>query len=110
MVPFHDKAGNPLGVVDWAKLREDTEYFRIGLDHIGEYTVSTVWVGVLHINFETMVFTKGATAPDESVWRYNTLADAYTGHAAVVQYATDKQPIVNQLRAIIAAAIAESLK
>lgn len=92
-----DKEGNPLGLGDWAYLRETApdDYRRVGLDYVGPYEISTVWVGInlalsyeeLPLIFETMVFTDGgepAYDPD-SMSRYSSLEQAEEGHAETVR-------------------------
>src|SRR5262245_17445389 len=58
-----DRQGNPLDLMEWARLMEDPEYRRIADTTIGDYWISTVWLGIDHgfgmgvpIIFETMIF------------------------------------------------------
>jgi hypothetical protein len=87
---YYDRGGQPISLDEWSKLMEDPEYRRIGLDEIGPYRVSTVWLGLNHswssivggpdipIIFETMVF-----GSDEQE-RYATEPQARCGHARMV--------------------------
>lgn len=95
-----DKEGNPITTEEWGRLKDDDEYYRIGLDTVGSYTVSTVWLGLDHqfmeggppLIFETMVFTNTAWNADRSeedheslldldCVRYSTEHEARVGHA-----------------------------
>jgi hypothetical protein len=91
--PMHwDRAGNPITLRQWAHLRQmpnREEYVIVGRDHVGEITVSTVWVGLdmgFHPDspptiFETMIF---GGPMDQDTWRYATEAEAIAGHAEVL--------------------------
>ena len=93
----YDRDGSPITFEQWARLRwtDDepdawrTGYERIALDHVGDVSVSTVWLGLDHghgltsapLIFETMVF---GGPFDEQCWRYATEDEARAGHANVV--------------------------
>lgn len=99
---FYDRDGEPLpDVLAWGRLRESLDYFRIGLDRVGDVEVSTVWIGVDHghdpsgppIIFETMVFGLDTQNFDGSggerriggeTHRYATAAEARAGHDRIV--------------------------
>lgn len=76
------------------KLLSDPDYKIVGKTDVGDYEVSTVWLGVDHnfgdgkpIIFETMVFakgTKGDVSYDEWCWRYSTLEEAKDAHESIV--------------------------
>lgn len=63
---YFDRAGNPMGLMEWATKMEDMNYRRIALTHLPNYKyVSTVWLGLDHgfrltgkpqEIFETMAF------------------------------------------------------
>lgn len=48
MTDFFDREGQPLELLDWARLYEDVEYRQVALDEAGKYSVSTVWQGFNH--------------------------------------------------------------
>ena len=88
MSDYYDKAGNPIDLREYARLRGDEAYSRIDRTTIGDVTVSTVWLGLNHqygngapIIFETMVF--GGELDGEQT-RCATEAEAVAGHAAMV--------------------------
>lgn len=92
---YYDKEGNPLELMEWAELFEDHEYKIIQQETVGEYWVSTVWVGldmghwsygdVVPLIFETMIFDTAG----EEVWceRHPTLEAAKHGHLFACTYA-----------------------
>lgn len=89
MSDYYDKDGRSIEMMDWAQLFEDNGYKRIASDTVGDATISTVWMGLDHsfgfgppLIFETMVF--GGSLSDE-MDRYPTLAEAETGHRAMVE-------------------------
>ncbi len=99
MVPFYDRAGRPISAETWHEFFNDMAYRRIALDHVGPYTVSTVWLGIDHgfgrrpkpLIFETMVFQKdgfegveGGDMLDLDCQRYATEEQAREGHAEMV--------------------------
>ncbi len=73
----------------WATAQEIGKR-RVGLDHVGTYRVSTVFLGLDHgfggspLWFETMVFT-GSDSSDSFCDRYETYAEAEAGHIYVVE-------------------------
>lgn len=90
---WYDKQGNPITLEQASQLRygpDGENYTRVGLTHIGETRVSTVWLGLDHsyyhdtkpIIFETMVF--GGDHDQECV-RYQTEQQAQQGHHTVVE-------------------------
>lgn len=93
---YYDKEGNPIEMMAWAKLLEDPDYKFIKLSKIGDYRVSTVWLGLdyaflpgeKHI-FETMIFPIGDL---ENTYqdRYSTQEEAEEGHAEAEKWLNDK--------------------
>lgn len=96
---IYDRAGLPIDIDEWGRLREIEDYHRVGSTDVGEYWVSTVWLGLDHnfsrhgppIIFETMVFLKSQRDdPDDrgladiDVVRYATEQEALAGHQAMV--------------------------
>jgi hypothetical protein len=98
MADYYDKDGNPISLMEWARLFEDWEYKSVGNDTVtndrGEHHVSTVWLGADHnffrgprIIFETMVFCEHMPPDcdwDQEQFRYSTLEQAQEGHAMAV--------------------------
>lgn len=91
---YYDKDSKPLGLFEFAKLFEDMEYRRIGLDEVNGMEVSTVWLGLDHrygrsgppLIFETMIFPVGSRE-DLYCERYATEAEAVGGHRRAVELA-----------------------
>ena len=96
---IYDRAGLPITMEEWGQLREIEEYHRVGSTDVGEYWVSTVWLGLNHqfsphgppLIFETMVFLKSQRddvedrgLADIDVVRYATEEEAQKGHDAMV--------------------------
>lgn len=90
---WFDKQGNKIKYEEWARLKLQTPgYFRIGLDTVGPYKVSTVWLGHNHrfggegppIIFETMVFLA-----DE--WDNGRTEERYIGDIDLVRYCTEEE-------------------
>jgi len=88
MSEHYDKQGEPIGLLEWAKLLEDNEYRRVGYTKVEGCAVSTVWLGLNHqygdgppLIFETMIDT-GDGWDDER--RYSTLEEAQKGHTVAV--------------------------
>lgn len=89
----YDKNGDPVDdLLVWAGLFEDMEYRRVGSTEVGDYWVSTIWLGIDHnwgfggdpLIFETMVFIRDGEYQDEYMDRYSTEAQAFDGHLNVV--------------------------
>lgn len=72
-------------------LMRDVQKRRVALDEIGDYVVSTVFLGLDHcfsltgspILFETMIFPKGGFR-DLHCERYETWNEAVAGHQRIV--------------------------
>jgi hypothetical protein len=89
---FYDRQGHRLELMEWARLFEDNNYKRVALDEVGDYVVSTVWMGSDHnywptgrpLIFETMVFAAGdwndtsrpRSLPELDMRRYTTEEEA----------------------------------
>lgn len=105
---FFNKQGEPITASEYAALRGDDNYFRIGDTRVGNIWVSTVWLGCDHsfsnhakgrvLQFETMAFRMkndrdGYEVPGESLEgegdqyfdRYWTEEDAIKGHKVIVE-------------------------
>lgn len=82
-------------LVEWSKWFETAER-HIALARVGEFWVSTVFLGIDHglegapLLFETMVFSGGYHVEYEGVEqrRYGTAAEARLGHAEIVRSIT----------------------
>ena len=86
---YYDKEAKPINAMEWMALFDDPNYQRISRTEIGDYIVSTVWLGLDHnygdgdpVIFETMVFDK--KGDDVGQRRYCTLAQAARGHMEMV--------------------------
>ena len=69
---------------------QDPHYKRVALDGVGNYNVSTVWLGLDHqygegppLIFETMVFPDDSFV-DSFCERYSTETEALDGHERIV--------------------------
>jgi len=96
---YYDKAGQPLELMEWAKLVENTEYKIVCQDTLpnGKW-ISTVWLGLNHsfgeglpLIFETMVFPKKGDWSDQDCDRYSTIEEAIAGHEAMVKKHTEEE-------------------
>lgn len=97
---YYDYAGDPCAWETWiflfqARFAPPDEPGRIGLDEVGNYQVSTVWLGFDHSHFggrpvlwETMVF-KDHQPRDLYLERYTSRADAERGHRNIVKALRD---------------------
>lgn len=88
MSNYYDRQGQPIDMMTWVVLFEDTAGRVIGKTEVGEATVSTVWLGLDHnffggppLIFETMVF--GGPLDQEQA-RYSTEDQALAGHEQMV--------------------------
>ena len=90
MNDYYDRNSDTIGRDEWMKLFEDIEYRRVALYEEGNYTVSTVWLGLDHsfgegkpLIFETLVI-RGADYEGEVMYRATTEEEALDQHAMVV--------------------------
>lgn len=100
---YYGRDGKPIPMCEWSVRFEDREgYSRIAATTVGQWWISTVWLGMDHgfrllregepvvpVIFETMVFWHGPEGgePDQDRFqdRYCTEKEARRGHAAVVR-------------------------
>ena len=89
MIPYYDRAGNPITLEEVSRLLGDFPYKVVAKTTIGDSEISTVWLGIDHnwgggppLIFETLVF--GGALADE-MYRYPTEADALKGHALMCE-------------------------
>lgn len=92
MSEYYDRSGKPITLEEWRD--SDRAARRVALDKVGEYEVSTVWLGLDHqfgggppLIFETMIFGSGPL--DNEMRRYSTEAEALAGHAEMVKMAAE---------------------
>ena len=79
-------------LLTWAKWFEDIKNRRVALTKIGEWSISTVFLGLDHnftikgkpLLFETMVF------PGDDTNRYHTWKEAEEGHKKMIKKYTKK--------------------
>lgn len=98
MSEWYDKEGEPIEMMEWARLLEDYEYKVVGRTDLPEgLRVSTVWLGLDHgfggvrLIFETMVFGADGEALAEGFARYSTQEEARMGHEQTVANLSVKQ-------------------
>lgn len=66
---YFDRKGNELSMREWTALFADREYQVVKQEHVGDYFISTVWLGRDHSwdgqrqIFETMVFNQAMPKP-----------------------------------------------
>lgn len=90
---MYDRDGKVIDLVTWSELHSNMDYRVVEQTVIGEYLVSTVWLGIDHSYgdgpikiFETMIF-KNDDMDDLYCERYTTDLEAVTGHARAMEYA-----------------------
>jgi hypothetical protein len=94
-IEYRDKEGNNITLQQWNGLFEDREYSKIIQEVVGEYFVSTVWLGVENFNknfFETIVFKGKEIMYME---RYEHIYQALQGHEEIkkeIENGTFKEP------------------
>lgn len=94
MSEFYDRQGNPLADLhECGRLHENIGYKRVAKDTIGDYWVSTVWLGLNHqyddgpiLIFETMIFPTDSYS-EEFCERYTTEEQAIEGHQRAIELA-----------------------
>lgn len=97
MIHWYDKQGRRISIQQANEYLGNMEYKRVAETTIGNYWVSTVWLGLDHgwnndnlppLIFETMVFATEDMDPamdlELSQDRYYTEAEALAGHEAIV--------------------------
>jgi hypothetical protein len=98
---YYDKKGKKISIHEWAELFEDMKYRKIGDTYVGNYHISTVWLGINHyifsendeykLIFETMIFCEDK---EDGLcnWmeRYSTLEEALEGHENAINIAKEQ--------------------
>lgn len=99
MMTYYNRQGKRIPYDQWIELLEDHTYKIIQQDHVGQYFVSTVWLGlnhnpirqVPHLIFETMIFRKeGDNEFFDYQERYSTEKEARAGHVKTVELCKEK--------------------
>ncbi len=104
MILYYDRKGQPLDLMEWARLHEDRDYMIVAQHWIRGWMVSTVWLGLNHnwigsgppVIFETMVFPPGdeagehGTMSEEYCERYSTEEAAQAGHDRALSWVREK--------------------
>ena len=99
---YFDRQGKPLELMEWSRLCDDDNYKIVKQEWVGDYFVSTVWIG-LNMNiwkghkliFETMIFPKDKIdlLKDDPLFeyqdRYATEEQALIGHEEAVKMVKD---------------------
>lgn len=73
----------------WAKDFENIENRRVGLDTVGNKTISTVWLGTNHAfspDSPPLIYETGVCGPDgdwDIITRYSTREQAIKGHEEI---------------------------
>ena len=98
MSRYFNRAGETLTLEGWCALG-DAGYRIVKQEDVGDYLVSTVWLGLNHnyadgppLIFETMVFGRedaGKSGDECFCERYSTEAQAVAGHSRVVEGVRD---------------------
>src|SRR5882672_10700170 len=94
-VDFYDRDGMPIPMEEWARLVEVEDYRRVAWTAVGDFHVSTVWLGLDAgwswkypapiLIFETMAFDR--VGDEQFSDRYSTESQARAGHFRAVQWA-----------------------
>lgn len=91
---YFDKESKSLTVEEWRELFEDMDYRRIALDETNGWRLSTVWLGMEHQIFETMLFWDGDTKAHTFVtdfieggdqYRFSTESSARRAHMMILE-------------------------
>ena len=88
---YYDRNGMPISMERWLTLWREERH--VDQTEIGDWWVSTVWLGLDHgfgpnhkpLIFETMIF-EGGDATDLYMDRYSTEEDAHAGHEVAVAW------------------------
>jgi hypothetical protein len=88
MPDYYDRSGNNISEEEWQRRYENSLYRLVDSTEVGDYLVSTVWLGLNHnwnpdgppLVYETMVFG-GSTEPQ---YRWTTEEEAKKNHRSIV--------------------------
>ena len=94
MSNYFDRQGNPIGQAVWAERFEDREYRHVARDEVGDFEVSTVWVGDDRDKDGTpLIFESVVLGLDGGEIRtYATEDEARAGHAEYVAWLKGEGP------------------
>lgn len=96
---YYDKKGEVIDLNTFAELCEDFNYKVVKQDEIGDFLVSTIWLGIDHnfynifhghgkpLIFETMIFSDNEKYDDIYQERYSTEEEALEGHKKAIKEA-----------------------
>jgi len=95
---YFDRQGKPIELMDWACKVEDKKYKVILQEEIGDYFISTIWIGLCFISsernkpliFETMIFSDDDDDLNNYQERYETEQQAIDGHNLAVMLVRSK--------------------
>ncbi len=88
---YYDKQGKEITLAEWSQNFSDIDYKIVKKDIIGDYCISTIWLGVDQVIFETMIFTKDKDDElDMYQERYTTEEEALAGHERAVGLVKEK--------------------
>lgn len=96
---YYDFEGKPIDHMEWSVLYENINNRQFGIDTVGRFAVSTVWLGLnynydpngkLHI-FETMIFDISKNREDIGCRRYSTKEEALAGHQEAIKWAKKRR-------------------
>lgn len=91
--PYFDRQGNPITVEEWARLRQRYDERLVGRTTVGEYSVTTVWLGYDQTcgqseqprYFGTLVGRVGDMMDASREWVWADAAEAEAGHWTLVE-------------------------
>ena len=95
---YYDRQGKEIDILEMGSLHENPNYRCVKQEKVGNYFVSTIWLG-MNINFfkerppiifETMIYNEEAEEIDGYTERYSTEEEAIKGHEVAVQLCKDK--------------------
>ncbi len=114
MSEFYDRQGNAITLEEYGTLMADFGYKSVGYDHIGDFLVSTAWLGANHnfsddstpLIFETMIFEGSLPAPvttsSPSSWQFNNYQTRYaTEEEAIVGHAEAIKTVLSETRIFV---------
>ena len=88
---YYDRQGQEISLMAWADLMENIEYKRVKLTGLGEWFISTVWLGLDHSMcgamwiFETMIYEMESGRFLGFIERHSTEEEALMVHEQLVR-------------------------
>lgn len=90
---YYDQDGKPITHAQWQDAWVKTDERRLGKTQIGNFHISTVWLGMNHrynegppLIFETMIFNENKNYQDIGCQRYSTKDEAFAGHLDAIKW------------------------